>query len=212
MIGAPDLVRRGVDVVAALVGLVLTAPIVAAAAVAIRRDLGPGVLYRQERLGRGGRPFGLLKFRTMRHPEPGREDPAFDAERLTPVGEWLRSTSVDELPSLVNLLKGDIGLVGPRPLPTHYWERYRGPEYERFLVRPGVTGLAQVSGRNAIDWDERLALDVEYVRTRTLLGDLRILFRTAGVVFGRAGISGEGAPTMQPLPAQRTVDVDSSVS
>ena len=97
----------------------------------------------------------------MRHPRPGREAPEFDDERLTQVGQWLRATSLDELPSLWNLLRGEIALVGPRPLPVHYWDRFVGDEYERFEVRPGITGLAQVSGRNAIDWPERLALDVE---------------------------------------------------
>ncbi len=145
----------------------------------------------------------LLKFRTMRDPEPGREDPEFDAERITRVGTWLRSTSIDELPSLVNLVRGDIGLVGPRPLPVHYWERFRGPEYERFLVRPGITGLAQVNGRNQLDWDARLATDVDYVRTRTLAGDVAIIARTVPQVLSRSGIDeGEGV-TMTALPADR---------
>jgi lipopolysaccharide/colanic/teichoic acid biosynthesis glycosyltransferase len=198
-----DRVRRVLDVLAAVVGLVVTAPITAAAAVATRATLGPGVLYRQERLGRGGRPFVLLKLRTMRHAPPGRADPRYDAARITRLGAALRATSVDELPSLVNLLRGDIGLVGPRPLPVHYWDRFRGDEYERFLVRPGITGLAQVSGRNLLSWEARLALDVEYVRTRTLRGDLRLLLDTVPAVLSRSGVERADGATMTPLPADR---------
>jgi lipopolysaccharide/colanic/teichoic acid biosynthesis glycosyltransferase len=137
-----DGIRRILDVVAAAGGLIVLSPVLIGAALATRVTAGRGVVYRQRRLGRGGRPFELLKFRSMRHPKPGREDPEFDAERLTSVGRWLRATSVDELPSLWNLLRGEITLVGPRPLPVHYWDRFVGDEYERFEVRPGITGLA----------------------------------------------------------------------
>ena len=198
-----DLIRRVSDVVAATVGLVLLAPVLAGVAAATRVSIGRGVLYRQRRLGLGGRPFELYKFRSMRHPEPGREAPEFDAERITRIGRWIRATSLDELPSLWNLLRGDITLVGPRPLPVHYWDRYVGDEYERFEVRPGITGLAQVSGRNTVDWPERLALDVEYVRTRSLLGDLRILFGTIPAVLGRSGVDHAEGVTMHELPADR---------
>ena len=122
---------------------------------------------------------------------------------MTRVGTLLRSTSVDELPSLVNLLRGELSLVGPRPLPVRYWDRYRGDEYERFRVKPGITGLAQISGRNLVDWPQRLALDVEYVRSRTLLGDLKILLRTVPAVLRRSGISNDGAVTMHELPVDR---------
>ncbi len=198
-----DAVRRTVEITAAAIGLIVLSPVLAAVALAVRLSMGKGVMFRQRRLGRHGREFALFKFRTMRHAAPGRSGPEFDAERITRTGAILRSTSLDELPSLVNLLLGHISLVGPRPLPVHYWERFRGVEYERFSVRPGITGLAQVSGRNTLDWPERLALDVEYVRTRSLLGDLRILARTVPTVFGRSGVAHEGTVSMHELPADR---------
>lgn len=198
-----DLIRRLVDVGAAVFLLVITSPLLLASALATRATSGSPVIYRQRRIGRGGRPFELLKFRSMRDPGPGREAPEYDAERITRVGAWLRATSLDELPSLLNLLRGEISLVGPRPLPVHYWPRFRGDEYERFEVLPGITGLAQVSGRNALDWPERLALDVEYVRTRTLVGDARIILRTVPTVFGRSGVDQEPGVTMTELPADR---------
>ncbi len=183
--------------------LVIGSPIIAGVALLVRLRMGSPVLFRQERLGLGGRPFRLVKFRTMLQPAPGRESPEFDAERLTAFGRFLRSTSLDELPELVNLLRGDITLVGPRPLPVAYFHRYRGDEFERFEVKPGITGLAQVSGRNTLDWDERLALDVQYVRNRTIRGDLVILARTVAVVLRRDGIDQTGGVTMHPLPADR---------
>jgi lipopolysaccharide/colanic/teichoic acid biosynthesis glycosyltransferase len=198
-----DAVRRAVDLAVAAVGLVFAAPVFVLAAGAIRLALGPGVLYRAERLGRGGHPFTLLKFRTMRHPAPGQEGPEFDQLRLGRLGRWLRATSLDELPSLVNLLRGDITLVGPRPLPVQYWDRFRGDEYRRFDVRPGITGLAQVSGRNTVDWDSRLALDVEYVVHRSLRGDLAILARTVPAVLRREGVDHAPGVTMHELPPDR---------
>lgn len=198
-----NLVRRMVDLAAAVVGLVITAPFMVPSAVAIRVSMGPGVIFRQERSGLHGKPFHLQKFRTMKHPEPGREGAEYEGERITKVGSLLRSTSLDELPSLWNLLRGDITLVGPRPLPTYYWDRYRGDEYRRFDVKPGITGLAQVNGRNLLDWPERLAMDVEYVRTRSLVGDLKILLATIPAVLKRSGIAHEGTATMHALPPDR---------
>lgn len=198
-----DAVRRIADVVIALGGLVIGAPILLGAAVAARVSVGRDVVFRQRRLGLGGQPFALFKFRSMRHPAPGREGPEFDAERLTRVGRVLRSTSLDELPSLWNLLRGDVTLVGPRPLPVHYWPRFRGDEYERFEVPPGITGLAQISGRNLVDWSDRLALDVRYVRTRSLLGDVRILLATVPAVLKRSGVDAGEATTMTELPVDR---------
>ena len=201
-----DLVRRTVDVTVAAVGLLVLAPVLGGAALAVRTTMGPRVVFRQERLGLAGRPFTLLKLRTMKHPEPGREGPEFDAERMTRLGSLLRASSVDELPSLWNLLRGDITLVGPRPLPTHYWPRYRGDEYRRFEVKPGITGLAQVSGRNLVDWPERLALDVRYVEQRSLMGDVRILARTVPTVLSGSGVSNGQVVTMHALPADRPPD------
>ena len=199
------MIRRLLDVTVAACALVVLLPLLIAAAVATRLTAGSGVLFRQRRLGIAGRPFELLKFRSMRHPSPGREGPEFDADRMTKVGRWLRATSIDELPSLWNLLRGEITLVGPRPLPVQYWDRFLGDEYQRFEVRPGITGLAQVNGRNALDWPERLAFDVDYVRNRTLRGDVRILFATVPAVFGRSGIEHAAGVTMHALPADRSV-------
>jgi lipopolysaccharide/colanic/teichoic acid biosynthesis glycosyltransferase len=198
-----DLVRRTIDVMVAACGLVVMSPVLGGAALAVRVAMGRGVLFRQERLGLAGRPFMLMKLRTMKHAAPGREGPEFDAERMTRLGAVLRASSIDELPSLWNLLRGDITLVGPRPLPTHYWHRYRGEEYRRFEVKPGITGLAQVSGRNLVDWPERLALDVEYVADRSLLGDLRILARTVPTVLSGSGVSSGQVVTMHALPDDR---------
>jgi lipopolysaccharide/colanic/teichoic acid biosynthesis glycosyltransferase len=198
-----EAVRRGADVVAGLVGLTVTAPVLAAAAVAIRLTMGRGVLFRQRRSGLGGRPFDVLKLRTMRHPVPGREGPQYDGERLTSVGRFLRSTSIDELPSLVNLIRGDITLVGPRPLPVGYLSRYTAAERRRLEVKPGITGLAVINGRNDTTWDERLAWDVRYVENRSLLGDVRIMAQTVPLVLRRRGISQPGAVTMSELPERR---------
>jgi lipopolysaccharide/colanic/teichoic acid biosynthesis glycosyltransferase len=199
-----DRIRRIIDLLVASTGLIVTTPILLGVAVATRVTAGRGVVYRQRRLGLGGRPFELYKFRSMRHPAPGREAPEFDAERLTPVGRWIRATSLDELPSLWNLLRGEITLVGPRPLPVHYWDRFVGDEYERFSVRPGITGLAQIHGRNTVDWPARLALDVDYVRNRSLLGDLRIVIDTIPAVLARSGVDHADGVTMHELPANRT--------
>ena len=201
-----DAVRRTADLLAGGLGVVLLAPVWVAVAVVVRVRLGSPVLFRQQRLGRGGAPFQLLKFRTMLPPAPGREGPQFDAERLPPVGRFLRSTSLDELPSFLNLLRGEITLVGPRPLPVHYWDRYTTTQLRRLEVKPGITGLAQVAGRNAVDWPQRLALDVQYVQQRSLALDARILLRTIPVVFGRHGVDHAQGVTMHELPVQHDTD------
>ena len=195
--------KRAIDVAGAVAGLVVLSPVLAAAALAVRLRLGRPVLFRQERLGRHERPFTIYKLRTM---TDGR-DPAGrllpDVDRLTGLGRFLRSASLDELPELWNVLRGDMSLVGPRPLPVHYRERYTPEERRRHDVRPGITGWAQVSGRNAVGWDERLAMDVWYVEHRSLRLDIRILARTIGAVLRRRGISAEGEATMGELPADR---------
>jgi lipopolysaccharide/colanic/teichoic acid biosynthesis glycosyltransferase len=198
-----DGVRRVVDVVVGAVAAVLLSPVIAVAALAVRLSMGSGVLFRQRRLGRGCEPFDLVKFRTMRHAPDGPWDPSRDHERITGVGRFLRNTSLDELPSLINLIRGDVSLVGPRPLPVQYLGRFRSHELVRFDVRPGITGLAQVRGRNTVDWDDRLALDAEYVATRTLLGDVRILLATVAVVLRRSGVDSGDGVTMHELPADR---------
>jgi len=190
-----DRAKRAVDVAVTVPLFVLTLPIQGAAALAIRVRLGSPVLFRQSRPGLHGEPFVMVKFRTMLEADPslGLVD---DASRMTPLGRWLRATSVDELPTLWNIIRGDMSLVGPRPLLMAYLDRYSPEQARRHEVRPGLTGLAQVSGRNTLSWDERLRLDVEYVDRRTLRLDARILLATVRSVLCREGISAVGEATM----------------
>jgi lipopolysaccharide/colanic/teichoic acid biosynthesis glycosyltransferase len=189
-----------VDVSVAGLLLVVTSPLLAAAAIAVRLRMGRPVLFRQERAGLHGRPFQLLKLRTMRAPTPGGDGADSDARRLTRLGRLLRSTSIDELPSLVNVIRGDMAMVGPRPLPVRYLTRYTADQARRHDVPPGLTGWAQINGRNATTWDERLALDLWYVEHRSLALDLRIMAATVGRVLGRRGVSHQGHATMPELP------------
>jgi len=191
------------DVSVAAVLLVLLSPVVAVVALAVAVALGRPVLFRHVRPGRGAVPFELLKFRTMRDARDADGRPLPDAERLTRLGRMLRATSLDELPELWNVLRGDMSLVGPRPLLTEYLAHYTADEARRHEVRPGITGWAQVNGRNDLPWDEKLALDVWYVEHRTLLLDLRILLRTLSVPFRRAGISRSGHATAPRLDDER---------
>jgi lipopolysaccharide/colanic/teichoic acid biosynthesis glycosyltransferase len=188
--------KRAFDVIVGGGVLVLSLPVQAVVALAVRRSMGSPVLFRQPRPGKDGVVFELVKFRTMRHPDA---DHVTDAERLTPLGQWLRSTSLDELPTLWNVVKGDMSLVGPRPLLVEYLPLYTPEQSRRHEVRPGVTGLAQVNGRNSVDWEDRLALDVEYVDRRSLRFDARILLATVTSVAHRRGISAEGEATMSPF-------------
>lgn len=188
-----DAVKRAIDLGLSAVALVVSAPVQAAVAVTVLVAHGRPVYFRQPRPGRDGLVFELVKFRTMRDPDDQRLD---DADRLTPVGRFLRSTSLDELPTLWNVLRGDMSLVGPRPLLVAYLDRYTPEQARRHEVRPGVTGLAQVSGRNALAWQDRFALDVDYVDQRSLALDLSILWRTAGAVLRQRGITGAGEATM----------------
>lgn len=192
---AYPVVKRAVDVLASAVGLVVSAPVMAAVAVAVRRDLGSPVLFRQQRPGRHGRPFQLVKFRTMRILGPA-DGVDTDAERLTSVGRWLRSTSLDELPTLWNVLRGDMSLVGPRPLLMEYLERYSPTQARRHEVRPGITGLAQVRGRNLLSWDEKFTADVEYVDRLGPAVDARVVLATVATVLKRQGVSAPGKATM----------------
>jgi lipopolysaccharide/colanic/teichoic acid biosynthesis glycosyltransferase len=187
------LAKRALDVVGAAVGLLVASVPLAALAVALRLTMGSPVLFRQVRPGLHGAPFTLIKLRTMR------SGPGTDEERLTSLGRWLRATSLDELPELWNVLRGDMSLVGPRPLLVEYLDLYSPRQARRHDVRPGLTGLAQVAGRNLVDWDERFELDVEYVETRSLGLDLRIIGQTVLAVLRREGISGDGEATMAPF-------------
>jgi lipopolysaccharide/colanic/teichoic acid biosynthesis glycosyltransferase len=196
---ARSLGKRALDVTAAAVGLVCLAPLLAAAAAGVRVFHGKPILFRQQRPGLNGEPFTILKFRTMRDAFGADGLPLSDAERLTRFGRLLRSTSLDELPELVNVLRGDMSLVGPRPLLMEYLDQYTAEERTRHLARPGITGLAQVNGRNAATWDERLAFDADYVRRWSLTLDGQILWQTAKTVVSRSGISHEGHDTMPVL-------------
>lgn len=189
-----DTLKRVLDVVVSGVGLVALSPVAAAVAVSVAVKLGRPVVFTQDRPGKDGRVFRLYKFRTMKNVDPS-QGLVTDAERLTPFGAALRSTSLDELPTLLNVFKGDMSLVGPRPLLVHYLERYSAKQARRHEVRPGITGLAQVSGRNSIGWDEKLAFDVEYVDGRGLALDMKIMWATLRAVVKREGISADGHVT-----------------
>lgn len=182
--------KRVFDVVVSTAVLVVLSPVWAIAALAVRVTMGSPVLFRQQRPGLHGQVFDLVKFRTMRCGSGS------DAERLTNVGRFLRSTSIDELPELWNILRGEMSLVGPRPLLPDYLPLYSERQAIRHQVRPGLTGLAQVSGRNAAPWDERLELDAQYVESHSLWLDLGIIARTIKVVFKRHGITAEGEATV----------------
>lgn len=190
-----DPIKRATDIVGGVLVLIVTAPIQTIVALLVRANLGSPVLFRQARPGLNGDVFELVKFRTMRHPLAG-EGPESDGDRLTPLGRRLRSLSLDELPTLLHVIRGDMSLVGPRPLLVAYLDRYKPEQARRHEVRPGITGLAQVSGRNAVSWDDKFRLDVEYVDNRSLILDLQILLKTIAPVFGRKGISGDDSPTM----------------
>ena len=189
--------KRAMDVAVSAVALVALAPLIAGVAVAVRVGLGSPVLYRQVRPGAGGRPFTILKFRTMRDALDARGEPLPDAERLTRFGRFLRSTSLDELPELWNVLRGEMSLVGPRPLLMQYLPLYTPEQARRHEVRPGVTGWAQVNGRNAAAWEDRFRMDVWYVDHLCLALDLRILLRTVAKVVRREGVSQEGQATVE---------------
>jgi sugar transferase EpsL len=191
-----DALKRALDVVGSAAGLLVLAPLIACVALAIRLTLGPPVLFRQERPGLHGRPFVLLKFRTMRQSHDAAGNALPDEDRLSRLGRLLRSTSLDELPTLWNVLRGQMSLVGPRPLLMEYLPLYSAEQRRRHDVRPGITGLVQVSGRNALTWTEKFDLDLQYVEKRSLLLDLRILAVTLTKVVTREGISQPGRATM----------------
>jgi sugar transferase EpsL len=186
-----DLVlKESFDRLGAALGLILVAPLLVGLALLVRLTLGRPVLFRQRRPGRDGVPFELVKLRTMT------DGPGPDAVRLTRVGRFLRSLSLDELPELWNVLRGEMSLVGPRPLLLHYLDRYTPEQARRHSVKPGITGWAQVNGRNAVSWEERFALDLWYVDHWSLGLDLRIMARTVWTIATRRGVNASGAATM----------------
>lgn len=190
------MLKRIFDIAASGVALLILSPVILVVAIQIRRKLGAPVLFRQIRPGKDGKPFQMIKFRTMKDAVDSAGNPLPDAERMTPFGQFLRATSLDELPELWNVLKGEMSLVGPRPLLMEYLPLYSKEQYRRHEVRPGVTGWAQVNGRNAISWEDKFKLDVWYVDNQSFLLDLKILFLTVKKVLVRDGISGEGEATM----------------
>ena len=198
--GTTELPYRLRDVLIAGVVGVLTLPITGVTALLVRLRMGRPVFFRQTRPGRHGRPFTLVKFRTMLHPDPAR-GLVTDEQRLIPLGQTLRATSLDELPTLWNVLKGDMSLVGPRPLLMAYLDRYTAHQARRHEVKPGITGWAQVNGRNAVSWDEKFAMDVWYVDNRSMMLDFRILALTALKVVRRDGISADSHATMPEFQA-----------
>jgi lipopolysaccharide/colanic/teichoic acid biosynthesis glycosyltransferase len=190
------MLKRIYDIFAATFGLLLLSPVILIVACQARHKLGSPVFFRQTRPGKDGRPFQMVKFRTMLDATDKHGNPLPDDQRMTPFGAFLRSTSLDELPELWNVLKGDMSLVGPRPLLVEYLPLYSKEQYRRHEVRPGVTGWAQINGRNAISWEDKFRLDVWYVDNQSLWLDLKILFLTVKKVLIRDGISGEGEVTM----------------
>ncbi len=198
-----DALKRVIDVLGASTALVVLSPLLAVVAVLVRVRMGPPVLFRQLRPGREGRPFELTKFRTMTDQRGPDGTLLPDAQRLTALGRFLRRTSIDELPELVNVVRGDMSLVGPRPLLMEYLPRYSAEQARRHEVRPGVTGWTQVNGRNELTWDEKFALDVWYVDHRSTRLDLEILGRTVSQVLGGQGVSAPGHATMEPFRGSR---------
>jgi lipopolysaccharide/colanic/teichoic acid biosynthesis glycosyltransferase len=194
-----DALKRVVDIVGASAALVLLSPLLALVALLVRVRMGTPVLFRQQRPGRDGAPFVMTKFRTMTDRRDSEGELLPDAERLTALGRWLRRTSIDELPELLNVVQGDMSLVGPRPLLMEYLPRYSAEQARRHEVRPGITGWAQVNGRNAVTWDEKFALDVWYVDHRSLRLDFEILAKTVSQVFSGHGVSAPGHATMAPF-------------
>ena len=190
------MIKRLFDIISSVFSLFALAPVIVIVAWQIRRKLGSPVLFRQVRPGLNGKPFEMIKFRTMRDVMDARGNPLPDSERMTPFGQFLRSTSLDELPELWNVLKGDMSLVGPRPLLMESLPLYSPEQYRRHETRPGVTGWAQINGRNALSWEDKFKLDIWYVDNQSIWLDIKIIFLTVKKVLMRDGISAEGEVTM----------------
>jgi sugar transferase EpsL len=201
--------KRTVDLIVATATLPVLVLLIGAIALLVRMFLGAPILFRQQRPGLHGQPFMLLKFRTMRDASDGKGNPLPDAQRLTSLGRFLRSTSLDELPGLWNVLRGDMSLVGPRPLLMQYLGLYSPEQARRHEVRPGITGLAQVNGRNALTWDQKFVLDVWYVDHLSFWLDLKIGAMTLWKVFSREGISEPGHATMEEFRGSGTEGISS---
>lgn len=193
------MMKRIFDILFSFCCLVLLFPLIGVLALQVRRKIGSPVLFRQTRPGLNGRPFEMVKFRTMKDAVDGNGNPLPDSERIIPFGDKLRRSSCDELPELWNVLKGDMSLVGPRPLLMQYLPLYSSEQARRHEVRPGVTGWAQINGRNSLSWEDKFKLDVWYVDNHSFWLDIKILLLTVKKVFVKEGISAEGHATMVPF-------------
>lgn len=196
-------IKRGLDIVLSFIALLLLSPILVIASILIRLKLGSPVLFRQQRPGKNGEIFCIYKFRTMTDAKDENGNLLPDEIRLTKFGQFLRSTSIDELPELLNILKGDMSIVGPRPLLVQYLDRYTEEQKHRHDVRPGLTGLAQINGRNGITWEEKFNYDLAYVRNVTFLGDCKIILKTVTKVLEREGISSATSVTMEEFKGSK---------
>lgn len=197
------MLKRAMDIVGTFIALIALSPLIAGSALAVSLSMGRPVIFRQKRPGLDGQPFEMIKFRTMSNVQDDSGCLLPDGERMTRVGRFLRASSLDELPELWNVLKGEMSLVGPRPLLMAYLDRYTPEQARRHVVKPGLTGWAQINGRNAISWDEKFALDLWYVEHRSILLDLRILWMTVLQVVQRKGINSEEAATMTEFMGRR---------
>ena len=198
------MIKRLLDITIASIALILLSPLYAFVAYKVKKNLGSPVLFRQVRPGLHGKPFEMIKFRTMRDAVDAQGNPLPDSERLTPFGKMLRSSSLDEMPELWNVIKGDMSIVGPRPLLTEYLPLYNTEQAKRHNVRPGMTGHAQVNGRNAIGWEEKFKLDTWYVDNQSTLLDFKIMFKTVHKVLAKDDISAEGEATMTKFVGSKT--------
>lgn len=192
-----NFIKRFLDILFSLILLIVLSPILLVLMIIVRIKLGSPIFFKQERPGKDGKIFTLYKFRTMTDKKNEKGELLPDSERLTSFGKLLRSTSLDELPELINILKGDMSFIGPRPLLVEYLELYNEEQKHRHDVRPGLTGLAQVEGRNLLSWEERFKLDVKYVGNVSFINDIKIIFKTIGVVFKREGVSSATSSTME---------------
>lgn len=190
------MLKRLLDIIIASIALILLSPLYAFVAYKVKKNLGSPVLFRQVRPGLNGKPFEMIKFRTMKDAVDAKGNPLPDSERLTSFGKMLRATSLDEMPELWNVIKGDMSIVGPRPLLMEYLPLYNQEQAKRHNVRPGMTGYAQVNGRNAISWEEKFKLDTWYVENQSIWLDFKIMFKTVDKVLAKDDISAEGEATM----------------
>ncbi len=193
------MLKRLSDIIIASIALILLSPLYAYVAYKVKKNLGSPILFLQVRPGLNGKPFEMIKFRTMKDAVDAQGNPLPDSERLTPFGEMLRSTSLDEMPELWNVIKGDMSIVGPRPLLMEYLPLYSPEQAKRHVVRPGMTGHAQVNGRNAISWEEKFKLDTWYVENQSIWLDFKIMLKTVKKVLAKDDISAEGEATMTKI-------------